>query len=173
MMPMQFINKRLCLCTVTALLAACSHFPAVHEQRTLCLSVQAASDINPDDKGRATPVVVQIIALTSAARFNTAPFLSLQDALPETLGDTLLATEEIILRPGETKATCYSVHEDASAIGVVAAYRDLPKATWRQVHVLAAASETAWWHWILPRPAITLRIGLSGNVVHLMENQEQ
>jgi type VI secretion system protein VasD len=173
MMFVHLINKWLCLCTVTVLLTACSHFPSAREQRALCFSVEAASDINPDDKGRATPVVVQIFELASAARFDTATFLSLQDALPETLGDALLATEEMIMRPGETKATCYPVHQDATAIGVVAAYRELPKATWRQVHVLGAAFEMPWWHWILPRPAIGLRIRLSGNMVHLMENQEQ
>jgi type VI secretion system protein VasD len=49
------------------------------------------------------------------------------------LGADLLAKEEFVLNPGETKAFAKTLAPDTRFLGVVAAYRDLEHAKWRTV----------------------------------------
>jgi len=106
----------------------------------MSLNLIAGADVNPDAKGRASPLTVRLYALKSPSAFTSADFFSLYDKDSATLGADLVRREETLLRPGETKALDFSVKSDARtiALGVMAAYRDLERAHWREVHMLDA-----------------------------------
>jgi type VI secretion system protein VasD len=81
--------------------------------------------------GRASPVVVRVYELKSLALFNTADFFSLFEKERETLGTELVGREEYDLRPAETRPYQRQLQPDTRFIGVVAAFRDLEKSSWR------------------------------------------
>jgi type VI secretion system protein VasD len=87
---------------------------------------------NPDLTGRPSPVVVRVYELKSLAAFNGADFFSLYEKEQETLGADLIGREEYHLRPGETRPYQRQLQPDTKFIGVVAAFRDIETARWRQ-----------------------------------------
>lgn len=94
-------------------------------------NITANANLNPDAKGRASPVVVRYFELKSLAAFSGADFFSLADHDRETLGADLVAREEMLLKPGETLTLDRTLDPAVTHIGVVAAFRDLEHAQWR------------------------------------------
>jgi type VI secretion system protein VasD len=76
---------------------------------------------------------VRIYELKSAAGFNSADFMSLYQRDQAQLAADMIAKEEFVLAPGETKTFAKTLAPDTRFIGVVAAYRDIEHAKWRSV----------------------------------------
>jgi len=96
-------------------------------------NVVAASDVNPDARGRPSPIAIKVFELKSLAPFETADFFSLFEKDKQTLGAELLARDELTLTPGERTLIARDLMPETRYVGVVAAYRDLERATWRAV----------------------------------------
>ena len=100
------------------------------------LLVVAGPDVNPDARKRASPVLVRIYALKSAAPFEAADFFSLFEKDTATLGAELVQREEFLLRPGEERALPLKFGPEVKSIGVMVGFRDLERARWRDVHAI-------------------------------------
>jgi type VI secretion system protein VasD len=109
---------------------------------TIQVSAQAASDVNPDVRKRASPVTVRLYAMKSAAPFETADFFSLFEKDTATLGAELVQREEMLLRPGEQKAMVFKLGPEVKAVAVMAAFRDLERSRWRAVHTIDVGKST-------------------------------
>ncbi|NWO05746.1 MAG: type VI secretion system lipoprotein TssJ [Alteromonadaceae bacterium] len=95
------------------------------------LHFQAYGNINPDDSGRSSPLVVRVYELNSAAAFRDAGFFELYDNAPDVLGETLLGTTELIVRPGRGRNQMMRLHRNTTHIGVIGAFRDIDNADWK------------------------------------------
>lgn len=122
-------------------------------------SVEAAGDINPDRRNRASPVTVRIYELKTVAVFERADFFSLWDGEAGTLAADLLGRDEIQLLPGEHKQFERTLQPDTRHVAVVAAFRDLERAQWR-------ASTT-----VIPNRTQTLTISLGPRSVSVSAPQ--
>lgn len=156
------------------LIAGCSSLfgavpPAQYEQTNLEIAIDAGSGLNPDDKGRAAPVLLKVYELRSESAFQEADFFSLQNADKATLNTDLLVVDRFILRPGETRSIRRKSHPEAKAIGVFVAYRDLPNATWRAVHRVPQAPESKWYRAVIPNPRVRLMVSLQPNAVQVTD----
>jgi type VI secretion system protein VasD len=118
-----------------ALTAGCTT-PKEPPETPVSLNLIAGSDVNPDARGRASPLTVRVYALKSSSAFTSADFFSLYDKDAATLGADLIQREEMTLHPGETRKLNFVLKPDAKAIGVIAAYRDLERARWRELSPL-------------------------------------
>lgn len=114
-------------------LSGCASAP---KSTLLRANITATSQLNPDAKGRASPVVVRYFELKSLAAFNAADFFSLVERDRETLGADLMGREEILLKPGETRTLDRTLDPAVTHIGVVAAFRDLEHSQWRVSFVI-------------------------------------
>lgn len=115
------------------LMAGCASKPVV---TPVSLTLTAAADANPDARGRASPLTVRVYALKTPGAFEGADFFSLFEKDQATLGAELVQREEMLLRPGESKKLDLTLPADAKAIGVMAAFRDLDRARWREVRAV-------------------------------------
>lgn len=114
------------------LAAGCASGPP--KPATITGSVVAGPTLNLDARQRASPVVIRLYELKSAALFETADFVSLFDKDQATLSSEMLGREEIVVRPAETRAIATRpLSPDAKFIGVMAAFRELELARWRAV----------------------------------------
>ena len=95
------------------------------------LTLRAALDINPSRDGRPSPVVVHVYQLQSLTTFIEADFFQLTDQAVATLGSALVAQEELVLTPGETKTIVREFKPEAGFLGVLASYWDIDHAVWR------------------------------------------
>ncbi len=96
-------------------------------------NIAAAEDLNPDYKGRASPLVVRFYHLKSDLAFNNASFFALYDNDEAELGSDLLGKEEIELRPGQELVYNRNFEPETRYVGVLAGYRDIENASWRAV----------------------------------------
>jgi len=166
----------LALCLVVSL-GGCGLFgfaggpPAQKEQTKLDLLIETAPGLNPDSQGRAAPILLRIYELRSDLVFQDADYFSLQNADKATLGADLLAVDQFILRPGETRTIRRKSHPETSALGVFAGYQDLPNATWRAVYKLAPAPEQNLLRAVIPANKADLRIDLQANAILLTDRE--
>jgi len=142
-------------------------FSYPREQTRLDITLMAAADLNPDDKGRAAPIMVRIYELRSEAGFESADYFTLLQHDKALIGSDLLVREEFIMRPGDVKTIRRKSHPDLAAIGVLAGYRDLAHADWRAVQKLEPAPEAAWYRAVLPSKKVRLQIELQAQGVRL------
>jgi type VI secretion system protein VasD len=113
------------------LLSACASPPP--KPASVTGTIQATAQINPSTSKRPSPLLVRIYELKSVAAFNAADFMSLYQRDQAELAADLLAKEEFVMSPGETKTFAKTLAPDTRFLGVVAAYRDLEHAKWRSV----------------------------------------
>ncbi|PLT15978.1 MULTISPECIES: type VI secretion system lipoprotein TssJ [Ralstonia] len=159
------IFRLLMLWALSLALAACSTAPAQPEQLKLDLAIQAGDSLNPDEKGRASPVLVRLYELKTASTFEQADYYSLESNDRTVLMQDLLARDEFILRPGEFQDIERKLNPDTQALGFLVGYRDLGKATWRTVYKLPPAPEAAWYRAAIPARKVKLQIALDQQAI--------
>jgi len=136
-------RRALLLAGLGALTAGCASAPPapqVLEAVTLAVTLVARDDVNPDLRGRPSPLSVRIFELRSTSGFDAADFFSLYDRDQATLSTELLAREQYILRPGDTQGYTRKAQADTRFLGVLAAYRDLEHSVWRATSGIAPPS---------------------------------
>ncbi|MFN3357079.1 MAG: type VI secretion system lipoprotein TssJ [Pseudomonas sp.] len=116
-----------------ALLAGCASVSPFSTLSKLDLTLAASEAVNPDLHGRPSPVVVHLFELRHPVAFENADFFSLYNNGEQALAKDWVNSEELELRPGERQLLKLSVEPQSRYIGVLAAYRDLPRAQWRLV----------------------------------------
>jgi type VI secretion system protein VasD len=151
------------------LLSACASRgdPKPKEPIRLDMSINALPGVNPDDRGRAAPIVVRIYELKNDGAFNAADFFTLQTRDKTVLADDVVKRDELQLRPGEHRKVVRRPDPATTAIGVIAAYRDLPNAGWREVYTMPAAPDKAWYRFFTPK--LKLTIDLEAKAVRITE----
>jgi type VI secretion system protein VasD len=142
------------LVAVLAALTACSSKPPkpspTHAQFVV------SGDVNPDASGRASPVVVRLFQLRNDGEFASADFFALYDKEKETLGASLIAREEYVLSPGETRKFDIPINAEARFIGVLAAYRDIRSSRWR---ALSSSPQKKLLKDLIGKHGVTLSVG--------------
>ncbi|MFJ4293208.1 type VI secretion system lipoprotein TssJ [Cupriavidus sp. NPDC089707] len=149
------------------LLGACSAPQPVapKEQIKLELSIDARSTVNPDDKGRASPVLVRVYELKTETAFENADYFSLDKNDKTVLTQDQLARDEFVLRPGESRDIERKLNPDTTALGLLIGYRDLGKATWRTVYKLPPAPAVAWYRTVIPARKVKLQVSLDQQTI--------
>ncbi|WP_434607389.1 type VI secretion system lipoprotein TssJ [Pseudomonas sp. R1-7] len=138
-----FLFKTLALAfAVTTSMAGCASLSPFSTMTKLNLTLTASDQLNPDLNGRPSPVVVRLFELTHPVAFENADFFSLYDRARESLAPDLVTSEELELRPGETVTLRLDIAGGGRYVGVLAAYRDLPRTQWRHTLPVAAAGVT-------------------------------
>lgn len=105
--------------------------PAHADTVTVKGQIVTAEDLNPDYRGRPSPVSLILFQLKSAEAFNNADFFSLYDPDSAILGGDLIQRSQRMLQPGQSFEIEEEFDEEARYVGFVAAYRDIETAQWR------------------------------------------
>lgn len=108
------------------------------------LTLVGAADVNPDARGRASPLAVRVFALKTTAPFDGADFFALFEKDQATLGAELVHREEALLRPGDNRVLKFTLPAEAKALAFMAAYRDLERARWREVRPVQPGQPVDW-----------------------------
>ncbi len=121
------INKTLGLLLVGALalsVAACQTTRrTLNFDTSVALSVDIKSDVNPDNDGRASPVVVRVFMLADDRQFAREDFLNLYENAGSRLGKDLIDT--VILKefaPGEQRVEELPLTPEVRYIGLLAEF---------------------------------------------------
>lgn len=132
------MRLKVLLATAAAmLLMACAKHPVsnapVPAPTELILHVQAIAGLNPGADGQSAPVRVRLFELKSAAVFARADYFALADQARATLGNDLVAQDEVLIQPGEYQKVSRQLDPTTRQLGLVVGYRELDRAVWRDV----------------------------------------
>lgn len=97
------------------------------------MRIVAAGDVNPDDSGRPSPVVVRLLELKAPTTFQSADFFALYQDEKQTLGADWVAREEFEFKPGDVQDLRFALQPESSFVAILAGYRQLDKVNWRLV----------------------------------------
>ncbi len=170
------ILKRLFALLSPVVLSACGGLlgggvPPQKEQARLEIAIKANRDLNVDLKGRGAPILLRIYELKSDVAFQDADFFALQSTDKAVLGPDLLAMDQFVIRPGETREIQRKSNPKTTAIGIFAGYRDLPNAVWRVVHKMPPAPDSSWYRAMIPANKAKLKIDLQSNAILLTDEE--
>jgi type VI secretion system protein VasD len=98
------------------------------------------SDANRGPGGQALPIVVRLYELKAQGAFSGADFFSLYDRESKTLDGELISREELTLTPGQTRQIVKPLNPQARYLGVLGAFRDIDRASWRALVPLVAGT---------------------------------
>ncbi len=97
------------------------------------LQFEIAKNINPDQNGNPSPVVVRIHQLSSRTVFDNNDFFALYEDPEGTLSVDLLGKDQFVFKPGDELDHKMQLESNTKFIGILAAYRDIENARWRAV----------------------------------------
>jgi type VI secretion system protein VasD len=146
---------RLALCLSLFGLGGCASPPKPPPPTIIQAAVDVRPSVNPDARGRPSPVVVRYYELKSLAAFNSADFFSLFERDKETLGAELVDREEFQLKPGDKREFEKKLQAGTHYVAVVAAFRDLEHAQWRATFA------------VVPEKVSPIAIRLEGSAVSI------
>lgn len=93
--------------------------------------LDATAQINPDSRGRPSPLQVRVYELKSAAAFSNADFITLYQRDQAELGGDVLVRDEYLIQPGSQTPIRRPLSGQTRFVAAFAAYRDLERARWR------------------------------------------
>jgi type VI secretion system protein VasD len=143
------ICRRELLAAPGALLAAsCGGPPA---PPVVDLTIRAAPDINPNVAGTPVSVAARLYSLNASGRFSSADVYSLMQREAQVLGTESAGSEEVVVRPGETRKITLMPKPGVRFVGVAVLFRDIDRSQWRALTSIAESGRT------------TLVLTISGN----------
>ncbi|WP_117190040.1 type VI secretion system lipoprotein TssJ [Rhizobium terrae] len=115
------------LVILAGFLAACGGVP---KPTPVEVTINADAAVNPGETRLASPVVIRIYELKSLKAFNNATYFDFDDEA-KLLGADLISSREFEMLPGTEKKYDREISSEAAYIGVVASFRDMQSAQWR------------------------------------------
>lgn len=100
----------------------------------------ASETINPNRDGRASPVTVVVFHLKSADAFMSQDFFNLYDKDSGAIDADLIQRIDMQVQPGQTLPMASEFDPETTHIGVLAAFRDIDNAKWREIIALPEKS---------------------------------
>lgn len=126
-------------------ITACKHAPpppAPPKPRILTLAVVSAADLNPDQDGRPSPVVVRLYQLSATSDFANAQFEAVYPNDASSLAKTMVSKQELPVSPGQRTTIQVEFANETRALGILVAYRDIDHANWRVIGPVTTGSST-------------------------------
>lgn len=123
-------------------MAACMTPPPPPPPTRVQLTLQASPDANPDSAGRPSPVVVRVYELASSSTFEIGDFFQLFEQPEATLGADLRGTADIVVAPGGQESLARELSADTRYLGILANFRDIDQAVWRDGVIIPANQTT-------------------------------
>lgn len=100
----------------------------------LKLTFEIASDINPDDYSRPSPVFVRFYQLKSATAFDKADFIDIYERDSEIFGGDIISKQVLKpLSPGVGRTESFVLEQGAKMIAVYAEFSQYPGSTYKVI----------------------------------------
>jgi type VI secretion system protein VasD len=119
---------------------ACAHHAKATRQKAgascpvpndVQLEIEASDRVNPDEDGRSLPTRLRLYQLTDLARLQRASFDDIWSRAKETLAETALSSEELVIYPGQVTVHRFKRNPKADFMVGVAIFREPEGEAWR------------------------------------------
>jgi type VI secretion system protein VasD len=147
----------------SVLVAGCAKQNQPLPERERIMNVFAEKDINPNKYNHAAPLSLFIYQLKALENFQAQDdeFFFLPDARGVTsFSQDVIAMKELTIKPGEKHEVRFSRQSDEVAFGIIAAFREIDKAVWKQEVVFPKDKVQPWYKkfFSVPESKVTIHI---------------
>ncbi|MCF6263447.1 MAG: type VI secretion system lipoprotein TssJ [Xanthomonadales bacterium] len=125
---LRMLTLSIIVTTILVMLSACGSAP---KREKIGLQISASSDVNPDQQGRPSPIILHVLELNSEEQFNRLDYMSLTQSSGTALGPDLLGKTRLVLSPGDSQQLPLELNPQTTFLGLVAGYSNIDNATWR------------------------------------------
>jgi type VI secretion system protein VasD len=122
-----------------ATLTACGGPAPPPPPPVLNLTLTGSADQNPGADNAPRPVSVRLYQLAATQKFASADVFALVEREQATLGADDLGSDQLVLKPAETRAIEQTLKSGTQALGVVVLFHDIDNAQWRASAPVAAS----------------------------------
>lgn len=139
-----FIIRRSLGFILLILLFGCNSAPEKPDTQAFSVDTKIAvsAEVNPDINNRPSPIVVRIFELKNLGNYTESDFYDLFENYESVLGGDLLASEQFHLKPGDTHTLENSLATETKYIAVIAAFRDINRAMWKDAIIIPVEKNT-------------------------------
>ena len=106
----------------------------------LVLDIEADPQINLNELGQPSPIVIRFYELKSLANFSKSEFFDLFDNDAKALGSDLVNRREFEVKPGAVVHVEDTIGSEARFVAIVAGFRDQQNAVWRDQREIVTES---------------------------------
>jgi len=131
------VRRSMLMAPALALMASCGSAPAAVD-----LTVKASPDLNRNQAGAPLSVAVRLYSLSDRGRFASADVYALMTHERAVLGQEVAGSDEIVVRPGETRKVAITPKPGVRYLGVAVLFHDIDRARWRAIAPIAASGQT-------------------------------
>jgi type VI secretion system protein VasD len=97
------------------------------------LEIETSDRVNRDDEGRSLPTLLRLYQVRDLSALQMSSFEDILEHAKETLGDTLLETDELTVYPGQVMVSRFERNEQADFVVGVAVFRNPVGTAWRTI----------------------------------------
>lgn len=114
-------TRRTAILTGASLLTLTACGP--EDPASLTISAQGSAGMNRGPDGQDRPLTLTVIQMSGTGAFDGADFFTLQDP-QSALGGDFISAQQIVLSPGGNATATVPIAASATAVGIVAGFRD-------------------------------------------------
>jgi type VI secretion system protein VasD len=151
------MKYRLVILSILGLLGGCHSGTGIQTE----LKVTTADYLNPDIRGKASPVVLTVYELKSQKEFSDATFEQLTTNPLNNLKTSLIDIHHYELEPHSESKLHFNMTKDAHYLGMVAGYRIMNNSQWKKIIPLTPGKTSQ-----------ELEVNLETNTIKLDKPQE-
>ncbi|MFJ3458570.1 type VI secretion system lipoprotein TssJ [Scandinavium goeteborgense] len=154
---------------VVILLQACSSSEKNSGTKNILVNLVSTPQTNLDNKGQATPINVTVYQLKSADNFQNSDYFTLVEGNDALLSNDIVKFDSVILKPGEMRVMNIIPQADVTALGFIAAFREIDSADWQKIYILNTEDTRAWYQKMRSKKTIKLDVNFEGLAISLKE----
>jgi type VI secretion system protein VasD len=103
------------------------------------LTITGSADQNPGADKTPRPVSIRLYQLTATQKFVNADVFALVEHEQATLGADDLGSDQLVIKPAETREIQQTLKSGTQALGVAVLFHDIDTAQWRASAPVAAS----------------------------------
>ncbi|OON40184.1 type VI secretion system-associated lipoprotein [Izhakiella australiensis] len=134
-----------------------------NEIKEIIITLQAASNINPDKYGNASPVRVVFYQLTENDYFFASDIYNLEDRSDKDRISRVEKMGSFIISPAEEMRIKLPFNKENKNLGIITEYRDITHSVWRVVYPIPGKPKEPWYQVFWPagenwQPEVTVHL---------------
>lgn len=142
MNTLKIITRTIMAMAVMGVLSACSLLKSNNGEEVE-LSINVAEQVNPDELGRASPVVIRLYELKKPVVIEGLGFFSVYDQTEAEFKSAVISMKEFQVNPGQALQQTILTDGATSHLMLVAAFKDIDNSQWKVIHDLNESDELA------------------------------
>lgn len=134
------VTKSIMVLVLLGAISACSLLKS-NKGEEVELQINVAEQVNPDELGRSSPVVIRLYELKKNVAIEGLEFFSVYDQTEADFKASVISMKEFQVNPGQLLQQMVVTDVSTTHLMLVAAFKDIDNSQWKVIHDLDETHE--------------------------------